>query len=468
MNILEFAQTPEMMGDTFTGESWEAWRSIWAGAFGLPMDQQRRELFEKLAGKRPAPKRRVRELWIIAGRRSAKTHNAAQAAVYIGTIGAEIDGLLDKLSPGERGVICLLAVDRQQAKVAFNYIRAMLENSPLLAPLIEKVSTEAIHLTNRVTIEVSTNSYRSLRGRTNICVLMDEVAFYKSDSSATPDVETYRAAVPGLATTGGMLIAFSSPYARRGLLYDKYRKHYAKDGDVLVVQGGTRIFNPTLPAHVIEEAEQDDPEAARSEWHGLFREEIEGFVSRDTVEAATRPDPLEIPYNSRNHYRAFTDPAGGGTSTRADEFTLAIGHLEGNRFIVDLVRGQRGTPATIVAEYAALLKSYGVRTVNLDRYGGSVFADEFKRHGIEAEHSPMNRSELYQNALPLLNSNRVELPPCDRLQTQLITLERRTARSGRITIDHPPGGHDDRCNAALGLVALSGSRPHIFDYSKLL
>lgn len=468
MNILEFEQTPEIMGDTFTGESWEAWRAIWAGAFALPMEQQRREVFDKLAGNRQPPKQRVRELWIVAGRRSAKTHNAAKAAVYIGTVGAEMDGLLDKLSPGERGVICLLAVDRQQAKVAFGYIRAMLENSPLLSPLIEKVSPEAIHLTNRVTIEISTNSYRSIRGRTMIAVLMDECAFYKSDSSATPDVETYRAAVPGLATTGGMLIGFSSPYARRGLLYEKHRKHYGTDGEVLVVQGGTRDFNPTLPAHVIEEAEQDDPEAARSEWHGLFREEIEGFITRDTVEASTRPDPLELPYNRRFTYRAFTDPAGGGTSKSADEFTVAIGHLEENRFIIDLVRGQRGTPANIVAEYAELLKSYKVRKVSLDRYGGSVFADEFKRHGIEAEHSPMNRSELYQNALPLMNSNRVELPPCARLQTQLITLERRTARSGKITIDHPPGGHDDRCNSALGLVALSGSRPGVYDYSRLL
>jgi len=468
MDMQTFMQSPELMGSTFAGESWEAWRAVWAGAFALPMEHERRQIFDKLAGNRIPPKQRVRELWIVAGRRSAKTHNAAAAAVYLASVGAEMDGLLDKLSPGERGVICLLAVDRQQAKVALGYIRAMFESSPMLSGLVDKIAPEAIHLNNRVSIEVSTNNYRSIRGRTLLAVLMDECAFYASDSSANPDVETYRAAVPGLATTGGMVIGFSSPYSRTGLLYSKFRKHYGKAGDVLVVQGGTADFNPTLDPRVIEDALQDDPEAARAEWLGQFREDVEGFITRDTVEQSTRAKPLELPYNSKYRYFAFTDPAGGGSSKNADEFTVAIGHKEDNRVIVDLVRGKKGVPAAIVGEYAELLKSYSVRSVNLDRYGGSVFADEFKRHGIAAEHSPQSRSELYQNALPLLNSGRVEFPPCDRLLNQMMSLERRTARSGRITIDHPPNGHDDRCNSALGMVALNGHYSGIFDYSRIL
>lgn len=470
MNIREFMQSPELMGDTFTGDSWEAWNAVWSGAFGLPMTISERQKFNHLAGGRIPPKQRVRELWIVAGRRSAKTHNAAAAAVYLASVGAELGGLLDKLSPGERGVISLLAVDRQQAKVALSYIQAMFENSPMLSGLVDKITSEAIHLNNRVSIEVSTNNYRSIRGRTLLAVLMDEVSFFKSDTSSSPDVETYRAAVPGLATTGGMVIGFSSPYARRGLLYQKYRKHYGQAGDVLVVQGGTADFNPTLDPRVIADAMQDDPEAARAEWMGLFREDVASYVSRETVEQATRPKPLELPFDRKHKYFAFTDPAGGGAGKNSDEFTIAIGHKESNRIVVDLVRGMKGIPATIVAEYAELLKSYSVRKVNLDRYGGSVFADEFKRHGIDAEHSSQSRSELYQNALPLLNSGRIELPPCDRLLNQIVNLERRTARSGKITIDHPPGAgsHDDRCNSALGLVALNGHYSKVWDYSKLL
>jgi len=52
-----------------------------------------------------------------------------------------------------------------------------------------------------------------------------------------------------------------------------------------------------------------------------------------------------------------------------------------------------------------------------------------------------------------LNAGRVELPPCPIIERQLCALERRTSRGGRDIIDHPPGGHDDRANAAAGLVA---------------
>jgi hypothetical protein len=41
-----------------------------------------------------------------------------------------------------------------------------------------------------------------------------------------------------------------------------------------------------------------------------------------------------------------------------------------------------------------------------------------------------------------------------RLVTQLCGLERRTARGGRDSIDHAPGGHDDLANAVAGAAAL--------------
>jgi hypothetical protein len=42
-----------------------------------------------------------------------------------------------------------------------------------------------------------------------------------------------------------------------------------------------------------------------------------------------------------------------------------------------------------------------------------------------------------------------------RLLTQLVGLERRTARGGRDSIDHTPGAHDDLANAVAGLAAVA-------------
>ena len=454
MDIIDFMRSPDLTGETFAADSWEPWRAVLSGAFAVPMTGERLEHFTKLAGGRKPPETRVRELWVLAGRRSAKTHNAAAAAVYLATVGAEMDGLLTRLAPGERGVIALLAVDRQQAKVAMSYIRAMLEGSRVLSQMVERINAESIDLTNGVSIEVHTNSFRAIRGRTLICCLFDEAAFYRSDNSASPDVEVYRAAVPGLATTGGMVIGFSSPYARRGLLYDKWKKHYGQPGDVLVVQGGTLDFNPTMDRRVIDDALEDDPAAAKAEWLGMFREDVEAFVSRDVIEAATRPSPLELPFDRGQTYSGFVDPAGGG----ADEYCLAIGHREGERMVIDLLRGRKGTPADITAEYAELLKGYGITRITADRYAGSWPADEFEKNGVKVEASPKPKSDLYVDALAAFNSGRVEIPPDDKLQAQLIGLERRTSRAGRDTIDHPPGGHDDRANSIAGLVASTSNR----------
>jgi hypothetical protein len=222
-------------------------------------------------------------------------------------------------------------------------------------------------------------------------------------------------------------------------------------------------MNPSLPQRVIDQAYERDPESAKAEYGAQFRSDLEAFIVREVVEAVTRAEPLELPYNSRNRYVAFVDPAGGGQ----DEFTLSIGHWEDTRLVVDMVRAKRGVPAVITEEYAAVLKAYSVRQVYSDKYAGNWPGDEFKKHGITIDYSPKARSELYLDALPAITSGRVELPPDSKLLTQFIGLERKTSKQGRDSVNHAPGAHDDRANAAAGLIALNGQRRHI-SYADIL
>jgi hypothetical protein len=212
-------------------------------------------------------------------------------------------------------------------------------------------------------------------------------------------------------------------------------------------------MNPSLPKRVVDDAMDRDPDAARAEYLAEFRSDLEIFLLREVVDTAVRSGPLELPYDRAHRYFAFVDPAGGG----ADEFTLAVGHREDDTAVVDVLRARRGVPAEITAEYAALLKVYGIRKITGDKYAGSWPADEFKKHDIEYSASEKPKSGLYLDQLPALNSGRVELPPDDRLVNQLIGLERRTARGGRDSIDHPRGGHDDRANVVAGLVSFIAS-----------
>jgi hypothetical protein len=87
-----------------------------------------------------------------------------------------------------------------------------------------------------------------------------------------------------------------------------------------------------------------------------------------------------------------------------------------------------------------------------DRWGGEWPREAFAKRRIAYTVSEKPKSAIYTEFLPLLNSGRVELLDHSRTVAQLCALERRTGRgSGRDSIDHPPGGHDDLVNAVRGL-----------------
>jgi hypothetical protein len=139
--------------------------------------------------------------------------------------------------------------------------------------------------------------------------------------------------------------------------------------------------------------------------------------------------------------------------------TLAIAHRdkEGTA-ILDLLREVRPpfSPDTVVKDFATVLKSYGISDVTGDNYAGEWPKERFVVHGIQYRPSQKSRSEIYLEFLPMLNSQRTKLLDNKKLIAQLVGLERRISRSGRESIDHSPGGHDDLANAAAGALTLVG------------
>jgi len=159
-------------------------------------------------------------------------------------------------------------------------------------------------------------------------------------------------------------------------------------------------------------------------------------------------DRRELPPMATASYVAFVDPSGGSR----DSFTLAIAHAEEEQGVLDCLRERRPpfSPDDVCAEFAAVLKTYRVYQVHGDHYAGEWPRERFRVHGIEYTPAEHTKSELYLELLPRVNAGRVELLDETRLRAQLLGLERRTARSGKDSVDHPPGGHDDVANAAAG------------------
>jgi hypothetical protein len=224
------------------------WLAVLKAAFAEPLSDEERGPFGMVSGGRKPPSKRVRELWCRIGRRGDKSEMAGALAVYFAAF------VHHRLSRGERGMVLVLAATTEQAAVTFHYALGFLQSSAVLRKEIASYTGHEIRLKNGIIIAVHPNSFRSVRGRTLVAAIFDEVAFWRDESTATPDTETYTAVLPSLATTRGMLVAISSAYRRTGLLYSKNKQYFGVDSDdCLVVTGATRLFNPTISEADIDE-----------------------------------------------------------------------------------------------------------------------------------------------------------------------------------------------------------------------
>src|SRR5262249_25728059 len=292
------------------------------------------------------------------------------------------------------------------------------DQCPALALLVERRTAEGVEFTTRTRIEVTTCSARSSRGYSFCLVIADEAAFWRSGTSVEPGVEVLQALRPGLAQLpGARLLVISSPYARRGALWTAFRAHYGQEGAPLVWRAATQTMNPSLPARVVEAAYRDDPASAAAEYGAEFRTDIEGFLTREVLDAAIVPGRQSLPPGRRVPYVAFCDPSGGAQ----DAMTLAIAHLEERQgravAILDDLPARRPpfSPEQVVEEFCITLALYDVTTVTGDRYGGEWPREQFRKHGVSYTPSEQVKSDIYKELLPLLTSGRVELLDQPRL-----------------------------------------------------
>jgi hypothetical protein len=458
--ILEAIKNEKLLGRSFKrklfrGDSWHNWRSFLCALFALPFeDGQALSVYRQCTGRTEPPRTPFREGFIVAGRRSGKSFIIAAIAVFV----AAFVDFTAFLSPGEVPVIAIIASDKAQAQILFRYVRAFIAGSDVLRGMIQSDLKETITLKNGIEITVLAGDFRSVRSRTIVCCLLDELAFYAVDGSAASDIELLAALRPAQVTIpNSLLLGISSPYARRGVLYHEWQEHFGKsDAATLVWQSSSQLMNPTISKQAVASAYLRDPTSAASEYGGEFRSDLEGFVSREAVEACIVRGRFELPYVKGKHYHAFADPSGG----RSDSMTMAIAHAEGNVAVLDLLaeRPAPFSPEQSVAAFAEILKRYRISEVVGDAYSGEWCASSFSRHGINYRHADKNRSELYLDFLPQIMSGQTQLLDDARITKQLCALERRPGRNTDV-IDHPGGGHDDIANSVAGVLVQVGSQP---------
>lgn len=450
-------------------------KDVERGAASLPPGSTALQIFQRCTGRSNWPSKQFSQVSLIVGRRGGKSQITAIIGVFLAVCREY------QLNLGTRGMVMILARDREQARVIREYMIAILKTPPLAPFLKGEPTKQLIELTNGISIEVRAVSMGGVQGYTVVAALLDEVAYWPTDeSSVKQDKEVLRAIRPTMLGVAGrsdafpdqvfgpMVVLLSSPYAKRGELYESYANAWGKDEDgyELVWNADTLSMRPGDPNEQIQAQLLDhirreylkDPENARAVYGAFFRTDLETIITRNALDAVVVPSRILLqPQTDKFLYRAFVDPSGGS----ADSYTMAIAHTEVRDVngeareveVVDLVAEVRPpfNPEEVTTkELVPILRTYGIALVTGDAYAGEWPREAFRKNGVDYEVSERPKAKLYLETVAKINSRACELPENERMISQLTNLERRVGRTGRDTIDHPAGSHDDVANAVAG------------------
>jgi hypothetical protein len=445
LNIIEAIRDPNILGDTLA----PAQEAALCALYGLPLSDAQRALAEQCVGGAWRPGVEFREAAFICGRRSGKSDKiAANVAIF------EAFFRDHKLSPGETGIVLLLAQNMRQAKVVRGYVEGKIRKSPVLQRHVIATRAHELELDNRITIAIHPASFRAIRGLSVVSCVCDEIAFwFTEDTYANPDVEVLKAVRPAMATfPHGKLLLVSSPYTMNGALWDIWQRRDA-DPDTLVWRAPTALMNPTVSASFLAKEQARDPENYRREYEAEFTEAISGFLSAEAIAACVVSDRVELPPHANTTYCAAVDAAFKG-----DQFTLAVAHLDRERHVVvvDLLQGWQGSRkeplklGEVMPQLKAICERYGVYTVLGDQFGAEPLKDAFQRHSLSYEErtfTNQSKADIYATLRSRIQDGTIELLDHEPSLRELRALELENLPGGGIRIGHPRHGHDDFADA---------------------
>jgi len=453
MNIIEFIEDERFIND----QSLSLPQKVTLKAlYALPLNRKEKRVYSKLTALEKYHSREYRESVIICGRRSGKSDKLSSNVAIFEAVMRDHS---QQLSVGERAFVLVIASSLRQARTLFSYIQGKLHNSKILSNMIESETQLEIILNNRVTIGIYPCNQRS-RGLSVVCAVLDECAFFRHEGILV-DKEIVNSIKPALVTfPNSKLVMVSSPAGKKGVVYEMHRDHYAKETETLIVQGSSDYFNPKISRKFIEGELRKDRSFAMSEYEGNFSDSLQDYIDPEALDACINHGLYEVGYRSNRIYHAFADMSGG----RRDDSCLSISTKEGNYVQQVCLRVKKSphNPLEAVKEFAQTLKSYGLSEVVGDRYGSDFNREAWRDQGINYIDSELDKSSIYLELLPIINTGGVSLLDHKDMIVQFRNLERRSGRLKDI-VDHSRNLKDDISNATAGSVVLSRSK-HVLDF----
>jgi hypothetical protein len=421
--------------------------------FGVPLTPDQRA---RLAAVETGPRTHV---WAV-GRRGLKTTSMAYAGLWSCLLRPELTA---RLRPGERGYAIGVATSLRQARLMVGAARAVVERSPLLAPLVESASEDELLFANGTAFAAFPCTSRGGRGWPVFCLLLDELAHFVDTEGNSAAETVVRALIPATAQFAelGRVIASSTPWGASGTFHDLFLQAETGElGDAVAHHATTAEANPSIDAAFLAAEERRDPESFRSEFLAEFIGSGGAFFDPANVAAAVSL-PGELAPGDAVGWVAGLDPA-----FSADPFALAlVGRPPGDRrrLLVGGVRSWlpprrkaasleegRVLEDAVLAEVATVLRAFGARAVT-DQYRSAGVTERLRRFGIRVRSVGMTaptKDAAFGFLRGRINEGTIELPEHPQLLRELRAVRTRYA-AGRSSVVLPRigGSHCDLAQA---------------------
>jgi hypothetical protein len=109
-------------------DTWSAWLVVLKAIFGLPMDGDELVIFQRHTGRAYPPLRGAKETYLIIGRRGGKSFISALITCFVSCF----TDFSQFITVGETLAVMCLARDKEQARIVFKYVKAILHHVPVL------------------------------------------------------------------------------------------------------------------------------------------------------------------------------------------------------------------------------------------------------------------------------------------------------------------------------------------------
>jgi len=411
--------------------------------------------------------------------------------------------------------IISVATDKDQAGLLYQEVSGHYRNCSFFGPYtanntlsyarfqtpadVEKYGRYIENSSAKATLKVTFRSCvaKGLRGAGNICVILDEVAHF-TESGQSGAEEVYNAVVPStsayspkdpdnptvpIGEVEGRVILISSPLGKQGLFYNLFQigmRGGKASENILAVQAPTWEVNPTVPAEEFEKHYLKNAAVFFTEYGGEFTDRTRGWIEKsedlfacvDVGLRAKQKAPARKP-----HFMGIDlGLVGDGTA-------IAIGHLEEDKIVVDLVtqikagEGEYAEKDRLdfddVADWILeMTKKFYVVEGIFDQWAGIPLEQALSKRGLgqmkSVQMTKQLTSQIFQNFKDMMWDERLGLydrpnPEEDGHEPyiqELLELQAKVQSKHLITVEAPQvqGKHDDMSDALTRMIWIASQQ----------